>query len=110
MSVSTPSLPPLLCMKSGKTYSLYTYKNGWNAKLGRSYRIPGSTKAVGKIKEGASLGEIVWKDDFIEQHPDLNDFIAFRNRRGHWRVVTVPVLLYHQMLLKNAKSLNLYCR
>ena len=82
MSVSTPSLPPLLCMKSGKTYSLYTYKNGWNAELGRSYRIPGSTKAVGKIKEGASLGEIVWKDDFIEQHPELNDFIAFRNGKG----------------------------
>ena len=60
MSVSTPSLPPLLCMKSGKTYSLYTYKNGWNAKLGRSYRIPGSTKAVGKIKEGTSTEEAPW--------------------------------------------------
>ena len=34
MSVSTPSLPPLLCMKSGKTYSLYTYKNGWNSNRG----------------------------------------------------------------------------
>lgn len=76
MSVSTPSLPPLLCMKSGKTYSLYTYKNGWNAQLGRSYRIPGSTKAVGKIKEGASLGEIVWKDDFIGKVP-ITQMMAF---------------------------------
>ena len=49
MFITKPTLPRLLCMKSGKVYSLYTYKNAWDEEKKRSYREPGSTKIVSPL-------------------------------------------------------------
>lgn len=82
MLVQKPQLPRLLCMKGTKLYSLYTYKNGWDAEKSRSYRIPGSTKSVGVITSGSKTGEIKWNEAFLEDHPELEQFIATRLEDG----------------------------
>ena len=52
MLVTKPELPSLLCMKSGKCFSMYSYKNAWDEVKKRSYREKGATKAVGTILGG----------------------------------------------------------
>jgi hypothetical protein len=69
-------------MKSGKVYSLYTYKNAWDEEKKRSYREPGSTKIVGRILGGGKVGEIKWTDDFIDSIPSLDAFNAHRLEDG----------------------------
>lgn len=82
MFITKPTLPRLLCMKSGKVYSLYTYKNAWDEEKNRSYREPGSTKIVGRILGGSKVGEIKWTDDFIDSIPSLDAFNAHRLEDG----------------------------
>lgn len=82
MLVQTPRLPRLLCMKGTKLFSLYTYKNGWDAEKRRSYRIPGSTKSAGVIVSGSKFGEIKWNEKFLEEHPELEHFVATRLEDG----------------------------
>lgn len=82
MFITKPTLPRLLCMKSGKVYSLYTYKNAWDEEKKRSYREPGSTKIVGRILGGGKVGEIKWTDDFIDSIPSLDAFNAHRLEDG----------------------------
>lgn len=82
MNISVPKLPSLLCMKGTKFYSLFTYKNGWDAQKQRPYRISGSTRCVARIAGGDKCGEVIWNEEFLKQFPQLEHFKTIRNQKG----------------------------
>ena len=106
MLVTKPELPSLLCMKSGKCFSMYSYKNAWDEVKKRSYREKGATKAVGTILGGEKTGKIQWKDDFIALHPELEDFTAQRKEDGS--IVFSPIDTDKQITVKDALSAKKY--
>lgn len=106
MLVDKPILPALLCMKSGKIYCLYTYKNSWDEAKKRSFREKGSTKVVGKITSGDKTGEIEWKDDFIKLYPELDNFKTKRLENGSYEFI--PLDKDVQITVKDALSAKKY--
>ena len=106
MAVDKPILPALLCMKSGKIYCLYTYKNSWDEAKKRSFREKGSTKVVGKITSGDKTGEIEWKEDFIKLYPELDNFKTKRLENGSYEFI--PLDKDVQITVKDALSAKKY--
>ena len=74
MLIKSPELPPLLCQKGSKFYCLFTYKNAWDPEKRRSYRVSGETKVAGTITSGSKSGEIKWNENFLEEHPELEEY------------------------------------
>lgn len=70
-------------MKGTKSYALYTYKNAWDPQKHRSYRVKGSTRAVGTIISGEKTGRIQWTDEFIAQFPVLEELVCERESDGN---------------------------
>lgn len=77
-------LVPLFIKASGKKYFLYTYKNVRNTERQdkRPERVKGSQKCVGSIPSGEKFGEIIWKDEFLNAHPELREVRSFRKKEG----------------------------
>ena len=89
MLVNPPKLESFILMRARNFYCLYTYKNGWDAENKRSYRLPGSTKCVGKLISGSKVGIIEWKQEFIDAHPGLEQFVAKREENG--KIIFDPI-------------------
>lgn len=79
--MKTPSLPPLLLMKSPSGYYVYKYKNKWDEKKKRSVRT--ETVKVGSILGGGKEGKIRWDQAFIDEHPELEHFSCERKGKEY---------------------------
>ena len=73
-TIDQPELPPLIVNGSGAHKYVFTYKNTWDPKLKRAVRGKGDTKCVGRFEPivgEAGYGEIIFNDEFKEQHPAI---------------------------------------
>lgn len=77
--MNLPTLPPLKHVKNGKYCYLVTYKNVWDK--GSCKAKKGNTKTVAKIEGGDVVGKVIWLDDFLEQHPELEEVDTYRRRK-----------------------------
>ena len=83
--VPPPELPRLIVNGNGPYKYVFTYKNRWDKTDKVSKRGKGDTKSVGRFipdKDRAGYGEIIFKDSFIEQFPQLKAFRVFRHKGG----------------------------
>ena len=79
--MSTPKLPPLIIKKSPSAFYVYTYKNKWNSEKARSERV--EFKKVGTVVSGQKEGRIRWDEKFLEERPELRNFICERKAKGY---------------------------
>lgn len=79
--MSTPKLPPLIIKKSPSAFYVYTYKNKWNSEKARSERV--EFKKVGTVVSGQKEGRIHWDEKFLEERPELRNFICERKAKGY---------------------------
>ena len=82
--ITPPDLPPLLINGTGNNKYVCTYKNQWDKEKGHSYRVPGSTKSVGKfivLDSETGYGEIIFSEEFKQQYPELEHFRVFKNKK-----------------------------
>ena len=82
--ITPPDLPPLLINGTGNNKYVCTYKNQWDKEKGHSYRVPGSTKSVGKfivLDSETGYGEIIFSKEFKQQYPELEHFRVFKNKK-----------------------------
>ncbi len=76
-----PELPPLIVKKSPSAFYLYTYKNQWDSEKKRSCRV--SFKKVGTIVSGTREGRIRWDEHFLEEYPELRNFVCERKGKQY---------------------------
>lgn len=84
-TIDQPELPPLIVNGSGAHKYVFTYKNTWDPKLKRAVRGKGDTKCVGRFEPivgEAGYGEIIFNDEFKEQHPAIEHLRVFRRKGG----------------------------
>ena len=82
--ITEPKLPSLKVGSSkykGNTYYyVQTYTFHYDPKTKHSIRD--SQKTVGTIKGGKKYGEIEFKQEFIDEYPDLNSFRTYKTENG----------------------------
>ena len=82
--ITEPKLPSLKVGSSkykGNTYYyVQTYTFHYDPKTKHSIRD--SQKTVGTIKGGNKYGEIEFKQEFIDEYPDLNSFRTYKTENG----------------------------
>ena len=78
--MNIPQLPPMKHVRNGKYCYLVTFKNVWQD--GKSVAVSGSTKTVGKIEGGDVVGKVIWTDDFLARHPELEELDAYRTLKN----------------------------
>ncbi len=83
-TLEIPKLPGLKVGSSkykGKEYFyIQTYTHHYDKEKKRSIRD--SQKTVGTIKDNCKYGEIVFKQEFIDLYPELNNFRVFKTEQG----------------------------
>ncbi|HIX56182.1 MAG TPA: hypothetical protein H9850_01765 [Candidatus Anaerobiospirillum pullistercoris] len=73
---NVPQLPPFKVVTVGKNYT-YLWPTVRKKYQGRIIDAKG-TSSVGKIKGGGQTGLVVWKDEFIAEHPELLAYNVYR--------------------------------
>lgn len=73
---NVPQLPPFKVVTVGKNYT-YLWPTVRKKYQGRIIDAKGPS-SVGKIKGGGQTGLVVWKDEFIAEHPELRAYNVYR--------------------------------
>ncbi len=70
-------LPSILVNKGSRGgFYLYSYKNEWDPIKKRSKRV--DSHIIGKILGEDKVGEVLWKEEFIEEYPILKKYKTYR--------------------------------
>lgn len=67
-----------MVIKNGKYAYVTTYHLIWDKNAKQPLREPGKNKTVGKIIGGENIGIIKWNSSFLEEHPELENFVTKR--------------------------------
>ena len=82
--IEKPQLPPIKIGSSTRNgtgyYYLQTYTFHYDPKTKKCIRD--SQKTVGKTKDNQRYGLVVWKDEFLKEHPELENFDVYTTKNG----------------------------
>lgn len=82
--IEYPKLPPaklgIVNGKSGNYHYVQTYKHHYDPVKKRSVRD--SQKTIGRVLGGEKYGEIEFKQFFLDEHPELENFIVYWTKNG----------------------------
>lgn len=82
--IEKPQLPPIKIGSSTRKgtgyYYLQTYTFHYDPKTKKCIRD--SQKTVGKTKDNQRYGLVVWKDEFLKEHPELENFDVYTTKSG----------------------------
>ena len=92
--IDQPKLPPLVFVRAGNYTYARTYTAQWREKGDKSTKqsVKNTTLRVGRINNNTGKGVIDFDRSFIEQHPELVQFVVTResDEPNHYRLVFTP--------------------
>ena len=79
--IAKPKLPNAkLGWVKNKYFYVQTYVHHYDKEKHRSVRD--SQKTIGKVLGGSKYGVVQFKEDFLEEHPELNNFVTYWTEKG----------------------------
>lgn len=79
MNINPKDLLPSILINKGSQggFYLYSYRNEWDSIKKRSKRV--DSHIIGKILGEGKVGEVLWKEEFIEEYPILRKYKTYRD-------------------------------